>query len=179
MSICRECLYCDTKERWREKVYCNWNKIYVYETESACSKMKSRNSSSDCYITTVIHDILGNPDNCEVLNNLRNFRDNILHKEEKYRDLLFEYDTIGPKIANAIENDNDKELCCLLYEEKLKPISVMIKEEKYDNAVESYKQMTNGLKVYYNIKENLEKCDDYDQLKGGHGRVYNMRKLGC
>lgn len=45
------------------------------------------------------------PDNNIYLETMRNFRENVLQKDEKYKSLLVQYDIIGPKIAQYLMLD--------------------------------------------------------------------------
>lgn len=64
-------------------------------------------NSQGCYITTVMCDILGYSDHCFVLNEMRNLRNNVMKKDEKYFDILSECDIIGPVIAKYIREEYD------------------------------------------------------------------------
>lgn len=171
MEICGDCLECNLNETYGQKVYCERQKIYVYQTESACSYFKSRNTSTSCYITTIIHDILKKPDCCEVLETLRNFRDHILQKDHRYAPLLLEYDTTGSKIAEALAIDQDKELCQILYESSLKKIATMIKQKQYSKAIHYYEMLTKNLQEYFSIDSPKEVVENYEYQKGGHGKL--------
>lgn len=175
MSItCKDCYYSDPKETNGSKIYCEYYKTYYYGTES-CYHAKDRNDVGGCYITTIVHEVLDKKDDCDVLITLRMFRDNVLQKDEKYKKLLIQYDIVGPKIADCIGLDRDKQLCNILFTKVLEPISQDIKKKNYNKAVKNYKALTNDLIDYYQIKENddIYKLEnDYDMLKAGHGKVY-------
>lgn len=133
---------------------------------------------SGCFITTIVCQILGHDDNDKVLNNLRNFRDNILQNNEEYHDLLKDYDNIGPKLADCIQNDKDKfEMATGLYNNIILPISNLIEKKDYDNACNKYNIMTLALINYYGLKHeyNNAKDNDYgyqkfDAKQAGHGK---------
>ena len=93
----------DTGNSCYVKGFCTWYRSYYYPDDSCVSHYKSRPSSSNCYITTLVCNRLGKEDNCEELETLRKFRNDVLQEDEKYASILFEYDTVGPQIA--------KELC--------------------------------------------------------------------
>ncbi len=116
--------------------------------------------SSGCFITTIACQILGKKDDDVVLNDFRNFRDNILQKNPEYYDILKEYDVIGPMIAEAIQHDSDREvLASHLYQCALLPIHHHIEEKEYGKAVEKYYLMTLMLINYYGLKH------EYNQIK--------------
>lgn len=130
-------------------------------------------SGSGCYITTIICNILGMPDNNEYLETLRFFRDNFLQKDERYKPSLVEYDLIGPKIANALKNDPLKEKIANKYfHNYIIPTCELIKEKKYREAADLYKTMTNLLKYFYglnNMSITALDIDNADINKSGHG----------
>lgn len=140
--------------------------------------------TSGCYITTIVCEILNHPDNNEALNTLRQFRDNILQTDKQYEDLLKEYDSIGPIIANKLREDKDrKELADILYKYNIVPISNLIKKEQYENAIRCYKHITEylitryDLKIIHNyLKKNNYGFDNYDQSKGGHGKFKTKQR---
>jgi len=144
-----------------------------YWANDTCSKQNDRDrvSLSPCYITTVVCDILGYGDNCGVLQGLRYLRDNVMQKAEKYAKTLYEYDTVGPKIARKLKEDKDIELATALYNFYLVPTVLLVNDKKYDEAVTRYEEMTTGLKEVFGI-EDVVMPSDYNEKKGGHGLVY-------
>lgn len=133
--------------------------------------------SSGCFITTLACQILGKCDNHPVLNNLRNFRDNVLQQDKKYEEVLKQYDCIGPMIADALNNDKDKIMLSLdLYNYSILPISKAIDDKNYDKAITHYQYMTLYLVNYYglkdeynNIKDNNYNYETFNQETAGHG----------
>ena len=154
---------------------CGWR----YEIdEDRDYDMLERNNRSDCYLTTIICEILGLDDNCEILTIMRHFRNDILQKNLKYIGILVEYDMIGPMIANNLKNDeNSLWIAKELLEHYIKPIIIYINNRDYDNAIVLYQNMTNLLKENYGIYDTNELVEDYDQSKGGHGRVYKKVRV--
>lgn len=155
------------------KGYCSWHRSYYYPGDS-CSHQNPRESASDCYITTIICDKLGYDDNCQTLNTLRGFRDNVMQKNIAYAKLLFEYDMIGPVIADMIKQDitSDQELWIQFYNFYLLPVVNLLSADKYDEAISRYTEMINALKEYYGINVNIEEISqDYDMAQGGHGKI--------
>lgn len=136
------------------------------------------NQSSGCFITTITCQILGKNDDDLILNDLRAFRDNILQQNTQYFDILKEYDSIGPVIANYLFNDPDKiQLATCLYQNIIIPINELIQKKEYQKAVEAYYQMTlllinyYGLKHHYNtLKENDYDYPNFNPRLAGHGR---------
>jgi hypothetical protein len=167
----------ETNSHWQ--IYCKVYKTY-YDRKETCSHQrrirKSEGTGLGCYITTIVCNILGYEDDCEVLNSMRDLRNNYMQQDPKYKDMLFEYDTIGPEIAKCLANDPIQKLVASVeYDYALKPISKLVKEKKYEEAVENYKKMTDVLKGYYDITDEVKAPSDYDYSQGGHGLV---KKIG-
>jgi len=167
----------DEKTSWayREKGYCEVYKCCYYPDDSCTTYYRNKKgNSSGCFITTIICDILGMDDNCTVLNTLRNFRDNILQKDEKYKEVLYEYDAVGPIISSYLEEDyvdkEDKDLPNAMLDYFILPTVEFINNKKYDEAFNKYSKMVKSLREYYCIYD-IEKREDYDYTKGGHGKV--------
>ena len=156
-------------------VYNNYCKSYNY---NECSIYRSKNPSSGCFITTVVCDILNKEDDCELLNDFRCFRDNVLQKNEQYYEYLQDYDGIGPVIANKLNEDNNREsIASAIYNNALIPIDNLLKDKKYDEACEKYYLMTlllinyYGLKHLYNIsKDSNDYSRDFESNTSGHGK---------
>ena len=197
---CGECRYLDTKnivdgqgwcERKEERRFADdtyadscskffrlgWGhtsegKQAIWEAE----KYKKEHSSSGCYITTAVVNILGFADNCETMNILRTFRRQVLQKDAKYRSILLQYDCVGPKIAFNLQRDeNAYEVASDLYFSYLVKAVCAIKENDIDRAIAIYTAMTEKLISEYLqpneliISSDIEK--NYNQSQGGHGRL--------
>ena len=151
------------------KGYCTWYGCYYYPDDSCESHYKKRdNSNNTCYITTMICNKLGFPDKCDSLNTLRGFRDTVLQKNSKYQDILYEYDTVGPKISECLEKE-DINFIYSLYHTFIVPIVSFIKGNKNKEAILKYFKMTLFLEYYYNIDDSVKVPDNYDYTVGGHG----------
>ena len=157
------------------KGYCSWYKAYYYPGDS-CSHQKPREASGSCYITTIICNVLGFDDHCPVLDDLREFRDHVMQKSENYKDLLQEYDSIGPDIAYFIEKEyektQDKEMWIQFYNFYLVPTANFVKKKEYHQAVYRYQEMVMALKEYFGIRDDVRTMvPNYDYTQGGHGKV--------
>ncbi len=158
------------------KGYCTWYRQYFWPTDSCSPHYQSREGSSSCYITTIICSILGLEDNCNVLNQLRKFRNNVMQRQPEYAPMLYEYDTVGPQIAKFMmedyEKDGNKDFANLLFQQFIQPTATFIEEGKEQEAVSLYQSMTKGLETYYHIVKPEKMEEKYDSSKGGHGKVY-------
>ena len=176
-----------------EKGHCIMLKSNYYPDSKACSYYKDRQDSeacsyytdrqdseacsyyTGCYITTIVCNLLGYDDDCGILETLRGFRENIMHKDEKYKEMLHEYDIVGPQIAANLQkdfvNNQDKELVNSIFNFYIQPTAKLVDDKKYDLAVERYKEMTKTLKEYYGISYDGKVPNNYDYQQGGHGKV--------
>ena len=67
------------------------------------SNDKGSDKKGGCFISTATCSFLGKDDNCHELMSLRNFRDNILLRNDNYSFLVSDYYTIAPGILSSIE----------------------------------------------------------------------------
>ena len=152
MAYCSECTYldlstgdlygkfwCDTRlerhsacdlECYR---FCRAYSRSSSEAESAYNYSREHSRGGGCYLTTMLCSILGMPDNNYYLETMRDLRNNIMQKDEKYKPLLVEYDIVGPKIAEALNNDPLKNTIALNYfNAYIIPIIDLLREKKYE-----------------------------------------------
>lgn len=167
--------WCRKKDcRVDDDTYRKYCRDYNY---SSCPIYKHTESSSPCFITTVCCQILGKDDQDPIMNNLRNFRKNILREDKKYYFILKEYDVIGPMIADALINDKDKEeLAFCFYQSTILPVNDLIEKKNYDSAVSLYLLMTKALIEYYGLSDEYKKLKEkdygyegFDPSLAGHG----------
>ncbi len=180
MSVCGECARLD----WNNKKIsaydmrrCPYLSKYVGLNDRACKHFikKEKGQESGCFITTVVVDILGYQDDCWILNTLRDFRNNVMQKNYRYGELLMIYDAIGPKIAEALkEMQNRKEISVLVSQYYLIPICKSINNEDYTSAVNSYVGMVRFLQNQLFILDSVENYQ-YDENvaeeEKGHGKA--------
>lgn len=186
--ICGECLYIDFKNKEsytsRERYYCNELKKYVEKTDRGCSyyyydetkkeKPSGGFTPSGCSFSVIIRDVLGFADDCELLNLLRSFRENVLKQNtEQYLPILLEYDQISPKISQCIQKDEDKQRFCLEFSQNfLLPFVCAFKTNEIEDAVSIYKNMFNALKERFgfsNTPIDLNATYDFETL--GKARI--------
>lgn len=199
MAICAECTYLDINYGHSSgKFWCNTKCERHFGTDPECGSFcraysrdsgtinnvidiaKSYTSGGGCYLTTMLCKILKLPDNNVYLETMRDFRKNVLQKDEKYKALLVEYDIVGPVIANSLANDPLKEAIAKIYLNNfIIPITEFINNKENDRAVDKYYQMTNNLKTFYglnNYNVSVEQIDNADIEKSGHGK-YIQKKI--
>lgn len=158
------------------KGYCEWHKMYLYPTDS-CRHQRERYtpSSSTCYITTIVCHILGNRDDCAELEQLRKFRNEVMQPNEEYREMLYEYDAVGPQIAGHLYQEyvdsHNKEFATQLFNSYIQPTAHLVSIGNYEEAVSRYQKMTKDLEECYGIIPPEKVAENYDAKQGGHGKV--------
>lgn len=153
MPTCAQCKYYDfNDENSYDECYCSERCTYYSRGSSSCYSFEWRNNDDWCFITTVVVNILGYGDKCEHLQKLRKFRDNHMKGNPIYQPLLDEYVVVGPKIADAITNDPDKNSLALsLFDTYIKPVCTLLDKGEQQAAVELYKDMVLKLKGQFNL----------------------------
>ena len=139
----------------------------------------SASHSDGCYITTIICEILGYPDNHYCLETLRNFRDNKMTITEENMKLLAIYDIIGPQIAENLSHNSQRKMIAKSYFQTYIINAVeAILENRDQAAINIYTEMTNRLAYMFNIDYNNLTIDlnNVDMNTLGHGRT-KVRKL--
>ena len=139
----------------------------------------SANSNSSCYITTIMCNLLGYDDNNYYLNKLRLFRDNVMQKNPNYLPMLLTYDIIGPIISQKLANDKfGKEIATTYFNKYITKSVLAIEEEKYQEAINIYKAMTDTLANHYGINTTIISPDlsTIDTNYLGHGKIKKLQK---
>ena len=161
---CRECVCMDLKDRNRydsNEAWCSAWRKYFNPNDKACSRYfqydeSKKNTSGGCYLTTIICDTLGMPDNGYALKTLRDFRNNYMLNHPETYPMLIEYDVVGPKIANALNHDPCKTIIAYdLYQTHILPIIDEIIFKNFNEAIRKYQDMTNKLKNFYQIDTTI------------------------
>ena len=156
-NFCSECALYDSNgtPKWGDEHYCSKKGKYLKPTTYACSSFVKNNAKegyqrAGCYITTIVCNILGYPDDCNLLVTLRDFRENYLKQNSEYLPLLIEYDQIGPIISDNIVNDPDAKITAIENTRNfLIPCVEAIKAGNLDKAIEIYKSLVLLLKLKY------------------------------
>ncbi len=177
-SKCGTCLNLNLKEKskYSDKYWCQERKNYFEPTDYSCSYyIEDPNrvrTPGSCYITTIVCNILGYDDNCELLTILRNFRELYLKQNEKFLHLLVEYDIIGPNISYEIAKENNYSFCLIILQGYLIPCVNFIKNNQFEEAINIYKMMVKHLINKFNINqvEYEVNLSDIDINSLGKGR---------
>lgn len=163
-----------TNQSVNEDIYYKFCRNYDYD---GCNIYKKNTAPGGCYLTTVVCGILKKDDNDKALNTLRSFRDNVMQKNEDYKEKLLDYDNVGPIIADCMMRDSDRlKLANFLYDKIILDVASDIENKKYDDAVLKYEVMTLSLINYYGLKHwyNDNRKDnygvkDFNPELSGHG----------
>ena len=178
--------YCDRKG---ERHYACDPKCYSFceaysRSNSARENMydnSSSHSSSGCYLTTVMCNILGYPDDNYYLQTLRTFRDTTLKNDIKYYPLLLTYDIIGPQISEKLSHDESRNtIAKRLFNCYITKAIDAIEHNDTPTAVNIYVAMTHSLARKYNINTLIiyPNYNTIDISTLGHGRTRTRtRKL--
>lgn len=197
MGNCSECTYLKANDPdLYGKYWCEQRleRVAAYESCDRFCKAYSRSYSDSkdyekyskdhsgnpgCYLTTMLCNILEMPDDNIYLKTMRNFRNNILQNDKKYKKLLVEYDIVGPRIAHSLKNDPLKyQTAFNAFLNYIVPITDLIKSKENDNAVKLYTEMTNRLKLLYNTNDSIDisMIENADIKQSGHGN-YKVKKI--
>ncbi len=121
-----------------KKGYCSYYRSYFYPDDS-CQHYAGR--SDGCWLTSACCKAQNLPDNCEELQVLRTFRDNILKSMPKGQDIIAFYYDQAPRIVDQIDQSENR---MGLYEEiyqNIQKILIKLKEEKYEQVIIDYLYM--------------------------------------
>ena len=164
-GCCGSCVDMNTNDYVRTKDHCKCTRRGQYYdlNEPACRYYKYDpykdyyDLNHRWYVVTAIFNKLGLNDDYECISTLHNFRNNILSKDARYDSILAEYDIVGPKIAKLLEEDSESEIICKrLLQTYLVRVLDLIRDKKYDDALNLYIEMVSFLKVIYDVTDNKE-----------------------
>lgn len=192
-QFCCDCEELNRKDEYKEwfssetKYKCKTCWEYKKLTDPACRYFKPLKKDtgsytpSGCFITTIVCNILGYEDDCELLTLLRDFRDNTLKANPEYIPILLQYDQIGPLISEGIQKEpNHDRLCLGLMTYFLLPCANAIKEGNIPEAVAIYQNMVVQLSGDFEIPiTNISATQDYDLETIGKGRIRTPQTSGC
>lgn len=183
-GLCENCDPTRTRTDFNGKItnYCKAHRDYVKMDKNVCPDVlisknnyarlgSYRPSGFGCYITTIVCEILGYEDDCEVLSVMREFRDTYL--KIGHIPVLLEYDQIGPVISEYLRCDQERERVALEAMQKyLLPCTIAYKNGNPEKALNIYLAMIAELKRKYGLEEfEIDVTVPYDIDTVGKGRI--------
>lgn len=124
------------------------------------SNIQSAGSSGGCFITTIIVAHQGKLDDCQELQVLRWFRDEILfkHQDESIRNLVKTYYEAQPvltPILNSLLTEDKDRLFNFWYDNYLAPAVNCVLASDYEAAISNYTHMFNEAMSLISVKEEV------------------------
>ena len=118
-----------------------------------CTYYKGK-SSSGCFITTAVCEILGKDDDCHELTSMRSFRDNWLKKQPSGEDEVQEYYAVAPQIVAAISSlGNADEIYSGICKNYIVPCVELTDKGDYPACHKIYRAMIESLRHKYVLEE--------------------------
>jgi hypothetical protein len=156
---CQHCFYNSSKNRLSDFV-CSATGEYISSCVHYCrnyaenDELGRAQEKKGCFVTTAVCNILGYPDNCDMLNILRTFRDEKL-LSSNYSFLVDDYYERSTSIVNYINSCPDKfNLASYVYDVLLNSITNKIKDGLFEEVILDYSSMVEYLEF---LIENEEK----------------------
>lgn len=153
---CLDCAYLDLNDRNKyDEAYCNEIRKYTELDSYTCRYFTMRDEPyRTCFLTTAFCEIKGYDDDCYELQTLRKFRNEYIANISEGQSLLEEYMVVGPKIADKIIHDDDREtIADEMGINYIYPAIELINNNRLEEAKDVYVSMVNMLKEKYNINE--------------------------
>ena len=162
-----ECFDCEEYNEYLVKnneFYCKKMRMVVSLNERSCNtyfikrdkRKKSERPNTGCYLTTAMCEVLGYDDHCEILETLRNYREEYMMNDDFGLKLLHDYNTVVPIIADNIYNDEEQiDIAITMLYSYIKPAISFINIQDNETALMLYENMTFDLMDYYNIDYDL------------------------
>ena len=91
---------------------------------------------------------------------------------------MVKYDVVGPQISQRLNEDSGKfNFAYILFENYIKPTVALLDENKYEDAIAKYTEMTNKLIAFYHIDDIVNvNINDVEPELSGHGRL-SLKKV--
>lgn len=113
------------------------------------SAPKKGAAKKGCYFTTACVEYHNLPDDCYQLQTLRNFRDNILLKNNSGKRLINLYYNVAPKIVSKLKADKNHDLEFLKIFNHINKACSLIYNKRYKSAKDEYIFMVENLMRKY------------------------------
>ncbi|WP_417353601.1 hypothetical protein [Flavobacterium alkalisoli] len=116
-----------------------------YGAERTAQAQENASSGGMCFVTTACCELLGLPDDNNILNTFRKWRDEDLGG----KDGVSEYYEFAPKILKVMEDKGETNYLYKVISNYLIPMMEMLNTGKKEEAYEAYKEMSLHLKQKY------------------------------
>ncbi len=128
-----------------------WDKSWGSDSSSSSGGGEG-SSSSGCFLTTACTQWAGLPDNCEILQVFRDYRDHFMMVQPDRAKLASRYYELSPKIVERIEKDPNKDkVLSKLYNYGILPAFKKIKAGDLHGAMKLYSSWTEKLASTYGL----------------------------
>mgnify|MGYP000384733106 len=146
---------------WKSDFYCTKKNDYVSDDEyykycrnydyDDCPVYRNESAYGGCFLTSACVEAMGLSDDCDELMTLRAFRDTWLANQPGGKAEIQSYYRIAPEVVHTIQKREDRQgIFQKIYDEMVCPCVERIKEKRYEEAWERYRDMTEKLqKEYY------------------------------
>lgn len=135
---------------------------------------------NDCYLTTLLcHSLKLSYDNI-YLSTFKKFNETVLQQNDKYKDLMAEFNIISPMISECLLNDPlGRKVADYYFNKHIVDIFYYILNNETEIAIKEYKEMTYSLKQYYNLNNQNVSSDTINNphLKSIGYKIYEQKKI--
>lgn len=147
MELPKRCKSCRGNKRIGNTYNPEYND-YSYSTSK--NNSNSPGGGSFCFLTTVVCDYYGKPDNCFELETMRRYRDTWLRNQPGGRKLIAEYYNTALLLVSLLEkSEYYSEYCETMHDKYIMPCLELIFQKKYKECRRLYEQM------FYYLKSEL------------------------
>ena len=150
-----ECL--KKEERVSKKCYYKYCSDDSYKT----CPIYNEETQKNCIFNVILNEKMQVPEGTIILENIYNFRKNILEQDDGYQELITIHDRISPIVSETIRTSNNEhlyELLNVIYLSFLLPLNRAISKKETEDAIKYYNKMLKLLivslsldKEYYQI----------------------------
>lgn len=146
LDVPKRCSSCREAKKNR-----SYSQIGSYEYKANDTSKSNKNSQSNtgsfCFISTVVCEYLGKPDDCTELNILRKYRDDWLRKQSDGQQLITEYYNNAPLIVSKLKtSENYNVYCQYIWDNYLQPCLKFIEDKQFELCKLKYIGMYEYLK---------------------------------
>lgn len=128
-----------------------------YSRTSETTSRSGGGGGGGCFLTSTTCRVMGFPDDCDVLQAYRRYRDEILLQDAPGKDLVKQYYKIAPEIVDRIEAEPDPmSIYRSMWEQFLVPGYELLLEKRHEEARSLYIQLVTTLLNRFSMEISLE-----------------------